>query len=116
MIDSSDYSLSNSKKNKVTTQAIQNQKNLWRWLTYLTLLSVGGGLSYGWHFTTEKLNPLLEKSISNYLSRPVKLGKINTISFNHLTIGKTIIPTTATENDSAIVEEIIVHFNPLTLL
>ncbi|PHV62761.1 translocation/assembly module TamB domain-containing protein [Cyanobacterium aponinum] len=116
MIDSSDYSLSDSKKNKVTAEATQNQKNLWRWFTYLTLLSVGGGLSYGWHFTTEKLNPLLEKSISNYLSRPVELGKINTISFNHLTIGKTIIPSTATENDSAIVEEIIVHFNPLKLL
>lgn len=116
MIDTPDYPLSDSpKKKKIITDNLFLM-DFWRWFTYLTLLSLGGGISYTWYFVTEKLNPLIEESLSHYLSRPVKLGEIEYISPNAIKLGKSILETTPTENDCAIVEEIILNYNLLKLL
>lgn len=90
--------------------------NFWRCLTYLTLLSLGGGLTYSWYFATEKLPTILEKSLSNYFSRPVKLGEITGYFPTGLIIGESILETTPTENDSLIANQIKVNFNPWKLL
>ncbi|BAQ60800.1 protein of unknown function DUF490 [Geminocystis sp. NIES-3708] len=116
MVDTSNFSFSQNPED-IEKQSLELEKkySFWRWFIYLTLLFLGGGLSYGWFFLTQKLIPLMEKPVSNYISRPVKLGKIEAVSLTKIRLGKTQIDTTKNENDSAIAEAIEINFNPLQL-
>ncbi len=117
MIDTSNYSFSqNPEENETESQDLERRYYFWRWFIYLSLLFLGGGLSYGWYFLTQKLIPLMEKPVSNYISRPVKLGKIEALSLTRIRLGETRIDTIEGENDSLIAEGIEISFNPLQLL
>ncbi|AFZ48709.1 protein of unknown function DUF490 [Cyanobacterium stanieri PCC 7202] len=80
---------------------------------YGTLLSVGGGLSYGWYFFTQRLIPLIEEPVGNYLGRPVELGDIESVSLNGIRVGESKIPTTDTEKDYVIAEAVEVSLKSL---
>ncbi|WP_158412765.1 translocation/assembly module TamB domain-containing protein [Geminocystis herdmanii] len=113
----SPYSLSQNPDDKNETPSdITQNNNFWRWLTYLILLSLGGGVSYSWYFFTQQLIPSIEKSVTDFISRPVKLGKIEAISFNTIRLGESSIETTKIENDFVIAEGVEIKFNPLQLL
>ncbi|MBL1208837.1 hypothetical protein [Geminocystis sp. GBBB08] len=117
MIDTSNYSFShNPEENQTQSLELQRKYYFWRWFLSLCLLFLGGGLSYGWYFLTQKLIPLIETPVSHYISRPVKLGKIEAVSFTKIRLGETRIDSTENENDSVIAEAIEISFNPLQLL
>ena len=116
MINASDYPISENPEGNQEYQELVKCHNFWRWFIYLALVSLGGGLSYGWYFLTQKLIPMVEKPVSNYLSRPVKLGKIEGISLTGIRLGKSSIETTDNENDFLIAEGVEISLNPLKLL
>lgn len=90
--------------------------NFLRWVIYLILLSIGGGLSYSWYFLNQKLSPLVEKELTNFLNRPIILGNVESVFISGVTFGKTEIPATKTDSDYSSMEEIRVKINPLKLL
>ncbi|WP_107669937.1 translocation/assembly module TamB domain-containing protein [Cyanothece sp. BG0011] len=81
------------------------------------LLSLGvatyGGVSY---FVYEKLSPLLSQQLSKALEREVRVGEVESFSFNHIRIGQTSIPTTENDPDRVDLDGLTVQFNPLPLL
>jgi translocation and assembly module TamB len=90
--------------------------NFLRWFFYLVLLTLGGGLSYSWYFLTEKLSPLVEKELANYLNRPLELGKVEALSLSGVRFGKSAIPPTETDTDRASTEAVDVEVDLLKLL
>jgi translocation and assembly module TamB len=77
--------------------------------------AVGGGW-YGWVFVHEKLAPLVEKTLSQMLKRPVQLGKVKRFTLNSLRFGETAIPATPTDPDRVSIETVDVAFDPLQFL
>ncbi|MGK7960651.1 translocation/assembly module TamB domain-containing protein [Crocosphaera sp.] len=81
------------------------------------LVSLGvatyGGVNY---FVYEKLSPLLSRELSKVLEREVRVGEVESFSFNHIRIGQTSIPTTENDPDRVDLEGLTVQFNPLPLL
>ncbi|MBW4418632.1 MAG: translocation/assembly module TamB domain-containing protein [Myxacorys californica WJT36-NPBG1] len=80
-------------------------------LVLVGLLTIVGGMVYGWFFITQKLAPIVEASLSKSLDRPVRLGKIEGVSLASLRFGKSDIPATATDRDRAAIESVKVGFN-----
>ena len=81
------------------------------------LLSLGvatyGGVNY---FVYQKLSPLLSKEFSKALEREVRVGEVESFSFNQITIGASSVPTTETDSDRIDVQGIKVEFNVLPVL
>ncbi|MEA5532396.1 translocation/assembly module TamB domain-containing protein [Crocosphaera sp. XPORK-15E] len=81
------------------------------------LLSLGvagyGGINY---FVYEKLSPLLSSELSKLLEREVRVGEVESFSFNHIRIGNSAIPTQENDRDRADIKGITVNFSPLPLL
>ena len=81
------------------------------------LVSLGVGTYAGVnYFVYERLSPLLSKELSKALEREVRVGEVESFSFNHITIGTSSIPTTENDADRVDVEEIKVEFNVLPVL
>ncbi|BAQ64918.1 translocation/assembly module TamB domain-containing protein [Geminocystis sp. NIES-3709] len=116
MIDTSNYSISKNPEENGKISQIAQRKNVLHWVIYFILLSLGGGISYSWYFLTQKLIPLIEKPVSDYISRPVKLGKIKAVSLTSIRLGETRIDTTTKENDYIIAEGVEINFSPLQIL
>jgi len=87
-----------------------------RFLIYLFILSLGGSLSYGWYFLTQKLVPAIETPVSEYLGREVRLGEIESISFTSIRLGESQIPTNEKDNDYVVAEGVEITINPFLLL
>ena len=118
MIDSSDYSLKSDNNQAQQNNLWEKIKWLgfWRSLVYLMLVSLGGGISYSWYFFIEEMIFSIENSVSKFLSRPIKLGEIEAVSFNSIRLGETNLPTTEVENDYVIAEAVEISLNPFSLL
>ena len=82
----------------------------------LLLGGTGGGLLYGWYFIQRQLIPLIETEGSEYLHRPLKLGKLKTISPMGAHFGNSALPATPNNPDTVIVEAVKVNLNPLYFL
>ena len=80
------------------------------------LVSIGGGLGFGWFFIQRQLAPLVEKEVTKTLNRPVKIGTLKSFSLGGLRFGSSEIPATKTDPDKAFVEAVDIAFNPLQLL
>lgn len=120
MIDTPNHGENFNKINNSISQKTFTKRNLFsvifRWVVYLVLLSLGGSLSYTWYFLTQKLSPVVEKELTNYFNRPVKLGKVEGIFLSGVRFGKTEIPATNTDTDFASINAIDININPFQLL
>ncbi len=94
----------------------KSYQNFLKWVAYLSLILVSGSLSYSWYFLTQKLSPLIETELTNFLNRPLKLGKLEYISLTKLRFSKSEIPATKTDNDYAEFSAIDIKINPLLLI
>jgi translocation and assembly module TamB len=72
---------------------------------------LGGGVWWGWRFLHEELSPLVAENLSETLNRPVKVGELEGLSFNGIRFGKSSVPPTPTDRDSAEMKAIDVKFN-----
>lgn len=85
------------------------------------LAGLGGWL---WVYLQNELAPTIETNLSQLLNRPVKLGKLEQITFTSLRFDRTTIPPfsqqvggqTIREQDSAMAAAVEVNFNPWDLL
>ncbi|MEG3437629.1 translocation/assembly module TamB domain-containing protein [Pannus brasiliensis CCIBt3594] len=98
---------------------------LWRFARRPSTLIVGGltvaGLTTAGYFgiryfVYERLSPLLETQLSQFLRRPVTVGEVESFQFNRIRLGPSIIPKTATDPDRLSVRAIEVGVNPFPLL
>ncbi|MFQ4146766.1 translocation/assembly module TamB domain-containing protein [Chlorogloeopsis sp. ULAP02] len=104
----------------------QNLTNKRLWLLMLNrggiglggilLLGLVGGAWRLWSFIHKDLTPLAEKSLTNTLNRPVKLGEVKGFSLSGVKFGASAIPATPTDPDYVAVGTVEVGFNPLQLL
>ncbi len=85
-------------------------------LTLILLAGVGGGSAWLWFFVHTQLRPIVEKTVSKLLNRPVKLGKLERFYLNGLRFGASQLPATPTDPDRASVQSVDVAFNPVPLL
>jgi translocation and assembly module TamB len=85
-------------------------------LGVILLVGIAGGTIAAWIFIQERLTPLVQTNLKQLLGRPVKLGDVESVSFNSLRFGSAAIPPTATDPDYASAQAVDVTFNPLRLL
>ncbi|RUR83478.1 translocation/assembly module TamB domain-containing protein [Chlorogloeopsis fritschii PCC 9212] len=99
-------------------------KRLWLLLLSRSSITLGGFLLLGlvggaWRlqsFIHKDLTPLAEKSLTNTLNRPVKIGEVKEFSLSGVKFGASAIPATPTDPDYVEVEAVEVRFDPLWLL
>jgi translocation and assembly module TamB len=80
------------------------------------LLSIGGGIAYGWYWLQKELVPLAEKELTSTLNRPIDIGDVKGFSLGGVSFSKSQIPATPTDPDWVIAEAVNVEFNPIQLL
>ena len=79
-------------------------------LGVLTIAGIGGVL-WARKFIYDDIVPIVETALQEQLNRPVKLGKVQGFSLSSLRLGKSEIPTTATDSDHVEIDAIDVGFN-----
>ncbi len=90
---------------------------LWlRSLFILTLLVIGGGISYSWYFVYYRLSPLVAESLSKLFDRSVEIGNVETVSLSSLRFGTSAIPATENRSEKITVSAIQVNFTLLKLI
>ncbi|HEY9750855.1 MAG TPA: hypothetical protein V6C63_19395, partial [Allocoleopsis sp.] len=82
----------------------------------LLLAGLAGGAWWAWNFVHNDLAPLIEKNLSQTLSRPVELGEVERFDLNSIRFGSSAVPATSTDPDRVAVAAVEVEFNPLQLL
>ena len=85
-------------------------------ISIVLLAGISGGLAYGWLSIQRKLIPLVETELTNYLHRPIEIGKLTSISPLGARFGKTNLPATKTNPDRLTAEAIKVSFSPWQFL
>jgi translocation and assembly module TamB len=95
------------------------------WLTLLRKFGIRGAivllpvvaiaLAYGYWWAQENLIPTLDRELSKTLKRPIKLGQVNSLSFNQLRLSGARIPAQANDPDRVEVKEVVVNFDPVKL-
>lgn len=92
----------------------------WFWFgTFIgTLLSAAGlGLAaWAWIFINEDLSPLLSKTLSKELERPVELGEVENVTLNSIQVGPSQIGASDTDPTRLTAETVTVNVNPLEAL
>ena len=91
----------------------------WRLMLLRATLLVGsvtfvGGLAgawWTWIFIQERLAPLVEKNLTQTLSRPVDLGAVEQVTPTGLRFGASSLPATPTDRDRVAVDAVEVEFN-----
>ncbi len=84
----------------------------WIWGGVGTTLAIAGFLAVQ-QFTYQRLPRLLEAELSRLLQRPVKLGEIESLTFNQLRLGASSVPPTATDPSNLSIPSTTITFNPL---
>jgi len=82
----------------------------------VAVLGVAAGAWWGWVFIHERLSPLVARSLSNIVNRPVELGDVERVTLTGIRLGPSALPATPTDPDTVYVESIRVGFNPLQIL
>ena len=92
----------------------------WRRLAILfsiiLLTGIGGASAWAWFFVYMQLAPLVQNTVSKALSRPVRMGKVESFSFNGMRFAATELPATATDTDRGSAQAMEVKYNLLKLL
>ncbi len=89
----------------------KKKRKILLFLGVISLVSFGGGTIYGWYFLHNKLLPIVETALTDYLNRPVKIGELQGFSPAGATIGNSEIPATPTDSDRATIESVKVNYN-----
>ena len=82
----------------------------------ILLVGVIGGAWWSWNFVHQRLAPMVEKSLSQMLKRPVRLGQVESFWLDGIRFGASSIPAIATDPDQASIQAVRVEFKPLSLL
>lgn len=88
----------------------------WRVLLILMILGLGGGITYAWYFIYYQLSPTVANSLSEILSRPVEVGKVESFSLTSLQFGETVLPRSQNHSEQVTIPTVEVNFTPLKLL
>ncbi|OKH23246.1 hypothetical protein NIES593_10410 [Hydrococcus rivularis NIES-593] len=94
----------------------QWKRRLSVWGGSLVLVSLGGGLAYGWFFIQRQLVPLVETELTDFLNRPVKLGSLEGISLFGARLGASEILSTPTDPAKVSITAVDITFDPFLLL
>jgi translocation and assembly module TamB len=86
------------------------------WLLLILLAGGASGSWWLWRFIHTQLAPLISDALTQELSRPVQIGRLERISFSSVRFGPTAMPATATDADRVNVSAVEVQFNPWPLL
>jgi translocation and assembly module TamB len=107
-------------KNRVLDRPFKRpswQKSYWLWslagISAVTVLGVG---IYGQYFVQTQIAPLIGQGLGDFLNRPVKLGKLEAVSFNSLRFGASRLEKTPQDPDQVSMAGLEIHFNPLDYL
>ena len=85
-------------------------------ISIVLLAGISGGLVYGWLSIQRKLIPLVETELTDYLDRPVEIGRLTSISPLGARFGKSKLPATQTNPDYLTAQAIKVSFSPWQFL
>lgn len=101
----------------VKTAIIRGSNPLWRrnWLWGIggiSLLVLGGGSLAGRYYAQTQIAPLVEKGLSDFINRPVKMGQVEYFSFSRIRFGNSVIEPTATDPSRVSLQALDISFNP----
>ncbi|MEM6450298.1 MAG: hypothetical protein AAF703_08295 [Cyanobacteria bacterium P01_D01_bin.105] len=92
----------------------------WRWLgaSIGILLSAAGlGLAaWAWFFIHDDLSPLISKTLSESLERPIELGDVEQVTLGSLRVGPSSLGASQADPTTLIAESLTVRFNLLEAL
>lgn len=92
----------------------------WFWLgAFIGTLLGGLGLglaAWAWIFINEELSPLLSKTLSEQLERPVELGDVESVTLNSIQVGPSSIGASDTDPTRLTAETVVVNIDPLEAL
>lgn len=71
---------------------------------------------YGWQFAQNQLPAIVATNLSQLLDRPVQVGAVQQLGFNHLRLGPSSLPPTPADPTRVTTEGVSVKFNPLQVL
>ncbi|MGJ3247698.1 MAG: translocation/assembly module TamB domain-containing protein [Elainellaceae cyanobacterium] len=81
------------------------------------LAILGGAAGVGLRlFVYQRLVPIVERSMTTVIQRPVEIGAVERFSLTHVRFGESSIPPTATDSDQVDMAGIRARFNPLEVL
>ncbi|HEY9697961.1 MAG TPA: translocation/assembly module TamB domain-containing protein [Trichocoleus sp.] len=82
----------------------------------VVLVGLATGAVWAWRFIHEDLPPMVAQQLSNNFQRPVKVGEVQDVTFNSITLGASEIPPTADDADRLQVPQVRANFNLFELL
>ncbi len=80
------------------------------------MAAIAVGIGYGHYWVQAEVAPLVGKGITEFLNRPVQLGKLTGVSLTHLEFGKTLIPATPHDPNWVTLQGLRIGYNPLQYL
>jgi translocation and assembly module TamB len=99
---------------------VQSSPRWWRKIflgvAILFLGGTGGGLVCGWYLIQNKLIPVIETELTDYLHRPLELGDLEGLSPTSIRFGESKLPAIATNPDTVTTQAVKIDFNPLKFL
>ena len=102
---------------KASTRSLRpRRRRLALIVSFLLLSGIAGASAWAWFFVYQQLAPLVQDTVAKILSRPVRMGKVESFSLNGLRFAATELPATATDRDRASVQYVDVTYNLLPLL
>ncbi|WGV23267.1 translocation/assembly module TamB domain-containing protein [Halotia branconii] len=85
-------------------------------LGVVLLIGIAIGAWWARNYVYKDLAPLVEKNLEDLLSRPVKVGQVESFSLSGLRFSSLAIPATPTDADQVTAKALDVKFSPLQVL
>ncbi|MGC1309696.1 MAG: translocation/assembly module TamB domain-containing protein [Phormidesmis sp.] len=92
----------------------------WFWLgTFIGTAISAGGLAlaaWAWIFINEDLSPLISKTLTNSLERPVELGDVEDVTFGSIQVGPSKLGASDEDSTTVTADAVIVKFDLIETL
>ncbi|MGB3299433.1 MAG: translocation/assembly module TamB domain-containing protein [Phormidesmis sp.] len=120
-LDADTYSPNSEQTPPTPPPKIQKQRAFpWFWLgTFVgTVFSAAGWglLAWGWIFIQEDLSPLLSKTLTKSLERPVELGDVESVTPTSLSVGPSKLGASAEDSTTVSADRVTVKFDLIETL